>query len=449
MKSKINRISFENKIFILTLITGLLPSSFLFVSLSSSNLAVYAQILSVSISLVVVVYLAFLLKKIVVYKVRTLTNILEALTCEDYSMRAREPAGNGVFREFSQLLNTLAETLAQQSLITKEKHILLHKVMTQIDVAIIAADNRNNITLMNPAAEKLFSCRFDKMKGWPLKELGLPTTPSGQYRQVVEFDLKEHKKKVYLHRDEYFDNGIKQQLIFITDIQHLLREEERIAWQKLLRVLSHEINNSLAPIASISGTLSRLIATDSGYQASELNSDLKEGLGVIKERADSLNNFIQSYQQLTKLPTPDKTLFDLALLISSVTSLFEEVNILVMTKPIEIYADEIQLKQVLVNLIKNAHESMRDKPSGKVIIRWQQQDNLVEIQVVDEGCGISNMDNVFIPFYTTKEHGTGIGLVLSRQLIMNNGGDLDIRNNANGTGVQASIFLPAVNIDPL
>lgn len=446
MKLITNRISFENKLFILTLITGLLPVSFLFGSLYSSNLAIYVKIPLIFFSLAVVLYLAFLVRKIVVYQLRTLTNILEALTCEDYSMRAREPVCNGVLNEFSHLLNTLAETLAQQSLITKEKHILLHKVITQIDVAIIATDNRNNITLMNPAAEKLFSCNFNKMQGWPLKSLGLPTTPPGQYRQVVEFVLREHKKKVYLHSDEYFENGIKQQLIFITDIQNLLREEERQAWQKLLRVLSHEINNSLAPIASISDTLSRLISTGRHDLGSELNSDLTEGLAVIKERADSLNNFIQSYQQLTKLPPPDKTLFKLLPLIVAITCLFEGVDIRVMTQELEIYADEIQLKQVLVNLVKNAHESMKDNLGGSITICWQQQDNLVEIQVIDEGCGISNMDNVFIPFYTTKEKGTGIGLVLSRQLIMNNGGDLDISNNANGIGVQASISLPAMDV---
>ncbi|BAJ02250.1 sensor histidine kinase [Shewanella violacea] len=444
MKLITKRISFENKLFILTLLTGLLPCSILFGILYSSDLAIYAKISLVSFSLVLV-YLAFLVRKIVVYQLGTLTNVLEALTCEDYSMRARVPACNGVLSEFSHLLNNLAETLAQQSLITKEKHILLHKVITQIDVAIIATDNRNNITLMNPAAEKLFSCHFNKMQGWPLKALGLPLPPPGQYRQVVEFDLREHKKKVYLHCDEYFENGVKQQLLFITDIQNLLREEERQAWQKLLRVLSHEINNSLAPIASISDTLSRIMVNKHHAQWPELESDFKEGLAVIKDRADSLNNFIQSYQQLTKLPPPDKTLFDLVPLIASITSLFEGVDIRVKAQALEVYTDEIQLKQVLVNLIKNAHESMKDNPQGSIIICCQQQDNLVEIQVIDEGSGISNMDNVFVPFYTTKEKGTGIGLVLSRQLIMNNGGDLDIRNNANGIGVQASIFLPAMD----
>ncbi|QLE85802.1 PAS domain-containing protein [Shewanella sp. Scap07] len=442
MKSMRELGSFENRLLLITLAAGLVPILLITSSVQLVHLDDNSVLYAASISFIWLFYFAFYLKKIVVNKVRTLTSVVEALTCEDYSMRAKESSSCGVINELSQLINTLANTFAQQSLITKEKHILLNKVINQIDVAIIATDSRDNVTLMNPAAEKLFNRRVERMKGWPIRELGIPATTPEHNKQVLEFDLKEHKKKIYLHRDEYFENGIKQQLIFITDIQNLLREEERLAWQRLLRVLSHEINNSLAPIASISATLTRFTEANCANLPSELNSDLQNGLGVIQERANSLNEFIQSYQQLAKVPPPEKTLFNLEKLVQSITPLFDNIQLRTANGPIDIYADEVQLKQVLVNLIKNARESMASLPDGKVIICLHRHSSAIEIQVIDSGCGISNMDNIFVPFYTTKEKGTGIGLVLSRQLVVNNGGDLDIRNNDNGIGAQANIYFP-------
>ncbi|WP_252733996.1 ATP-binding protein [Pseudoalteromonas sp. C2R02] len=357
-------------------------------------------------------------------------------------MRAHLTKSNGALDQFNHLLNTLTQTLAEQSLITKEKHILLHKVITQIDVAIIAVDNSYNIALMNPAAEKLFNCRFEAMHGWPVKQLGLEKVLSGEYRQVVEFEIKEYKKKVYIHTDEYFEKGVKKRLIFITDIQDILRDEERQAWQKLLRVLSHEINNSLAPISSISDTLSLLLSKNKS--SSEFDDDLKDGLSVITERSHSLNEFIQSYQQLTQLPPPTKCLLDIRQLMSSIILLFDDANISLVSNELTIYADKNQLQQVLVNLVKNAYESMQDNPNGEITIKWERQTNKILIHVLDQGCGIENTDNLFIPFYTTKQEGSGIGLVLSRQIIMNHGGDLTIKNRLDDIGAKATLYLPSI-----
>ncbi|MEZ9819452.1 PAS domain-containing sensor histidine kinase [Shewanella sp. 10N.286.45.A1] len=361
-------------------------------------------------------------------------------------MRVRDLTHSGRFSQFNRALNLLAEMMAQQNIVSREKHILLHKVISQIDVAIIAADEHHNITLVNPAAERLFGYPCFDMEGWPLKKLGIIPSVLPCSGKVLEFELKpfekeQSKKRVLLRKDEYFQNGLKQQLIFITDIQNLLREEERLAWQKLLRVLSHEINNSLAPITSISDTLLRQISrnTDNIH-----DSDLKGGLGIIKERADSLNAFINSYQQLSRIPAAEKQQIDLAILVPSIASLFKGVKIQLIGELLVVYADKIQVEQVLVNLIKNAQESMCNNELGIISISWRRVDDKAIIEVSDQGCGISNMDNLFVPFYTTKAKGSGIGLVLCRQLLMNNGGDLNIRNNLNGTGAQVSILLPVV-----
>ena len=442
--------SFENKLLKLALFTGLLPTAFLFYALYSHELSLYLKIMLMFFILASVFYCASIIRQKVVFQLRTSANLITAMQSGDHSLRAHQYGKAGVLTEFNQVFNELSSALAEQQLISKEKQVLLHKVIAQIDVAIIAVDEKCHITLMNPSAEKLFSCRFDEMQGWPIKSLGLQSVLEGEYRKVVEFEIKEYKKKVYIHTDEYFEKGIKQQLIFITDIQNLLREEERQAWQKILRVLSHEINNSLAPIASISETLTRLLSNnmaqyDEGTELikdTELVEDLQEGLSVITERANSLNTFLQRYQQLSQLPVPDKTVFDCQLLLKSAILLFDECNIQLIGLPLSIYADEAQLQQVLVNLVKNAQQAMIGVNGGKITISWQQKGDRVEIVIEDEGMGIDNTDNLFVPFYTTKEDGSGIGLVLSRQIIINHGGDLTIKNRVDKTGAKATIYLP-------
>ncbi len=443
MKPISSHISFENKLFYLALLAGFIPNISLCYFLIEHESQLYQKGLLLLLTTGLILYCAISIKKRFIYQINTSTNILEALGNEDYSMRIREKSG-GALGDFNHSLNSMADTFAAQNLMKKEKQILLHKVISQIDVAIIAVDNHKNINLMNPASEKLFQCRFSEIDGWPLKTLGLHTIPKECHRQVVEFTLKEQQRKVYLHVDEYFENGIKHQLIFITDIQSLLRNEERQAWQKLLRVLSHEINNSLTPISSISDTLLRILSKHPSDTESQLQSSLNEGLSVVKERAESLNGFLKGYQKLAKLPPPEKELIDLHELVSAIAPLFTAVEVTFTSIPLEVYVDKTQLKQALVNLIKNAEESTNNQFDNEIEISWECNNNNVVIKVKDKGCGINNIDNIFVPFYTTKENGCGIGLVLSRQIIMNHCGDLTLKNNSNGIGACASILLPVI-----
>jgi two-component system nitrogen regulation sensor histidine kinase NtrY len=438
--TKVTRITFEDRLVRLALFTGMLPTICCCVLLFFVDMSTYPKILLVSLLLVCILFCAFTIRQQVIFQLRTSTNLVEAMTSNDYSMRANNKDLNGALSDFNQLLNTLAQTLAEQSLITREKQILLTKVTDQIDVAIVAADNRQVISLMNPAAEKLFKCRFEEMQGWPIKELGLQNVLSKNSNKVAEFEIKQHKKKVLIRTDEYFEKGIKHTLIFITDIQNLLREEERQAWQKLLRVLSHEINNSIAPIASIGETLKTMV--DKQYSGSDLDNDLKEGLGVITERAQSLNIFIQRYQRLAKLPLPTKTLFNIRPLVQSLALLFNNVSIELDSEELMVFADQDQLQQVLVNLLKNSCEAIHYNSKEKINVSWRKDSQFVEIEIVDHGTGINNIDNLFVPFYTTKQQGTGIGLSLSRQILVNHGGDLVIKNCPEHIGVQATLFIP-------
>jgi nitrogen fixation/metabolism regulation signal transduction histidine kinase len=440
----IKAITFENKLLYLALLIGLVPTTCLLVALCFLTFSLAAKVLLLFLIVVGVFYGAFSIRHKVVFQLRTSTNLMESMSCRDHSVRARECTPDGALNEFNQMFNKLSLSLAQQRLVSKEHQILLNKVIAQIDVAIVAVDDKAGITLMNPNAEQLFRCRFEDVENYPISTLGLQSVISGEHRKVVEFEIEQYKKKVYIHTDEYFEQGVKHKLIFITDIQHILRDEEYLVWQKLLRVLSHEINNSLAPIASISETLSRLInqPIDSVYFEQEMKVDVQEGLAVITERSNSLNSFIKRYQELTRLPLPDKKLFDLARLISSTALLFRDNDITTDGQKLIVYGDEPQIQQVLVNLIKNAIQATKNDNKAVLTLTWGSDGNLIKIKLIDQGAGISNLDNIFVPFYTTKEEGSGIGLVLSRQIINNHGGDLTIANRTDAQGAEAIIYLP-------
>ena len=442
--------SFENQLLRIALLIGLLPTTLLFYTLYSHELSIYLKIMLMFLLLVSVIYGAFLIRQKVVSQFRTSANLITAMQAGDHAIRANHLEGEGALSEFNQVFNGLSAALAEQQLISRERQILLDKITQQIDVAIIAVNKNSNIILMNPAAEKLFACRFEEVAGWPISTIGLQDVLTNEHRKVTEFEIKAHKKKVFIHTDEYLEQGDRQKLIFITDIQKLLHEEERQAWQKLLRVLSHEINNSLTPIASLSDTLIRLIMKqkqvtteqDSSDSNTELFDDLEEGLAVIAERAESLNAFLLRYQEFSRLPKPEKNLFDLANLFKSLLLLFDNANISLLGQPLVIYGDEKQLQQVFVNLIKNAQQAMLSNSSGVITIEWLQKEDIVEIKLCDQGTGINKSDNIFVPFYTTKVDGCGIGLVFSRQIIVNHGGNLTLSNRGDGQGAVASITLP-------
>lgn len=446
-----SRLAFEDKLVRLALFTGLLPCVLLGYFMLASDLSIYLKILLSFLLLSTVVYCAFSLRQQVVNQLHASTNLVEAMTNQDYSLRAKNHGLSGALNDFNLLLNTLANTLAEQSLLSKERQILLSKISAQIDVAIIAVDARQNIRLMNPAAERLFKRRFGELEGWPLRELGIQQVL--QQPDKTPTGLTVAQRKLVVRTDTYFEHNQRHRLIFVTDIQNLLREEERQAWQKLLRVLSHEINNSLAPIASISETLSQLVATppqaEHDQQSHQKPADhsieqhrptLQQGLAVITERAQSLNQFIQRYQQLARLPEPNKQCFAIANLLEQLGQLFPQLAYT--NNDLQLYADQNQIQQVLVNLIKNACEAVTDNQEPQIALSVSQHARQIRIQITDNGSGIDNPDNLFVPFYTTKPQGSGIGLALSRQIISNHNGELTLENRHDNQGVIARIDLP-------
>ncbi len=230
-------------------------------------------------------------------------------------------------------------------------------------------------------------------------------------------------------------------------------EKERKAWQSLLRVLSHEMNNSLTPVIAISQSMQKKLQAPDGNID---NVSLLNGVNIISDRADSLSQFIASYSQLSHLPNPNKSTFSLTSLIESISTLYPMCTIDCMVdNNLLVQADKNQFEQVLINLIKNAIEAMSQSKEKQIEISAEQTGNSLDISIRDHGVGITNFDNIFVPFYTTKTQGSGIGLALCRQIMFNHNGTIKIDNYRadnqklrpdlpdNNTGVEVILSLPS------
>jgi signal transduction histidine kinase len=226
----------------------------------------------------------------------------------------------------------------------------------------------------------------------------------------------------------------------IADLTEALREQELQAWQRLVRVLGHELNNSLTPVKSIAGSLETILARDP--LPSDWLEDVTRGLRVIHSRSDSLTRFISAYARLAKLPRPQLQPLDAGDCVRRAVSLETRVAVDVTGGPaVSVQGDPDQLEQVLINLLRNAADAALSTGGG-VRAGWKKEAGMVEIWVEDDGPGLSGTANLFVPFFTTKPGGSGIGLVLSRQIAEAHGGELALENRDGATGCVARLRLP-------
>lgn len=405
-----------------------------------ADVSIWLVLLTALLGSMLVGFTAYRIHQRTVYQLRRLSNLLEAMVEGDYSLRARSDDGRGALDELVTSINALAGRLSQQRSQSVESQLLVQTVIEHIDVAIVALDGDNNITLLNPAAERLLFIHQTESRKALREQLGfVQSLPTGR-QQVVELSLGDRQDRFNVHVEEFRESGRQHKLLFITDVGTLLRGEERKAWQSLVRVISHEINNSLSPIASISQTLHRTVDRRG---AAGNDADLIDGLSIITERANGLKRFVDSYKQLAKLPEPQKETVSVAELVERSRLLFDSDAIVVDAgEDATLLADPVQFEQVLINLFKNAVEAMeKNNPRGKVSVNWSAAASRFKLTICDQGGGISNPHNIFVPFYSTKKHGTGIGLVLCRQIVEAHGGRLSIANRPDGSGCCAAIEL--------
>ncbi len=382
----------------------------------------------------------FGLRSMVVRPLQTLSNMHAALREGDYSMRARATNREDALGELMFEINALTETLREQKLGAMEASALLGKVMQEIDVAIFSFDGEQRLRLLNRAGERLLAARAERLLGRTAEELGLGEALEGGSAQTLDLRFAGGSGRWGVRRTTFRQGGVPHQLLVLADLSRALREEERQAWQRLVRVLGHELNNSLAPVRSIAESLEMLVRREP--RPEDWEDDLRRGLRVINERAEALSRFMRDYARLARLPQPNLLPVSLGPLLRRVAGLETRLNIEVTPGPdVTILADADQLEQLLINLIRNAVDAALETRGG-VQLAWARNGAHVNVRVLDEGPGISNPTNLFVPFFTTKPGGSGIGLALSRQIAEAHGGSLTVLNRREGHGVEARVELP-------
>ena len=366
------------------------------------------------------------------------SNMLEALREGDYSLRTRAPAKDDALGLILHEVNQLAGSFHNQRLDALEASNLLTRVMTVIDVALFSFDDHDRLRLINRAGEDLLGRTEEGVLGHTAEELGLSKCLGGETPRVMDVAVAEGLGRWELRRRSFRWDGRPQRLVVLADLSQVLREEERVAWQRLIRVLSHEINNSLTPIKSIATSLSALLDREGAAS----DEDLKEGLQVIAGRSEALGRFMSSYARLAKLPYPQKRELSVREWVRRVASLESRLEVEVLDSPdVRIEADGDQLDQLLINLLDNAVDASLET-SGAVRISWADVEGHVEVRIEDEGPGLAQTANLFVPFFTTKPKGSGIGLALSRQIVEAHGGRVKLRNRVDGPGCVAEVWLP-------
>ncbi len=382
----------------------------------------------------------YALRERVVRPLQTLSNMLAALREGDFSIRVRGAGTSGPLAITYLEANALEEVLREQRLGAVEATALLRKVLEEVDLAVFAFDEEETLRLMNRAGEKLLGHPAERVIGMSATELRLRETLHGVAPRTLELNHPGGMGRWELRRTVVRQEGHPLRLIVLSDLRRALREEERQAWKRIIRVLSHEINNSLAPIKSIAGSLQSL--TSRGSLEADLDEDLERGLKVISSRAESLGRFMASYARLARLPEPELGPVEVGSLVRRIVAIETRLAVDVGAGPdVTVQADADQLEQLLINVVRNAVDAALET-GGAVDLSWSLVGNQLQMLVADQGPGLpENTGNLFVPFYTTKPGGSGIGLALSRQIAESHGGTLTLENSPSG-GATARLLIP-------
>ena len=378
---------------------------------------------------------------------QTLANVVASLREDDYSFRARGGQRNDALGDLALEINALASMLQGQRAGSLEAMALVERVMSSMQSPVLAFDREGTLKLLNQAGERAFGLRGQTSLGRTAKKLSLEYLLDASDDDLISIGGTQQASRWVIKRASFRLRGVPHTLLVLSDVSAALREEERVAWERLIRVLGHEINNSLTPIKSIAGSLRARLASLQGRGKDD--SDFETGLEVIENRAESLNRFLQAYRQLMGLPAPKLEAVSLAALIERVARIETRIRVSIPnTVDITLMVDADHIQQALINLVRNAAEAAlspdaSDEDAPQVQIAWESMGNEVVIAILDNGPGLTNAGNLFVPFYTTKPSGTGIGLVLAQQIAQAHRGSVQLANRTDGRmGCRAELRLP-------
>ncbi|HVT57602.1 MAG TPA: ATP-binding protein [Thermoanaerobaculia bacterium] len=441
--------SFETRILLLALAVGLPGSSLALLLLWTGPFTSGTRWAATVFLLLFWWGLASSLHTRVIRPLQTLANLLSALSEGDFSLRARRLGKRDALGQVLEEVNAIGATLREQRLGAVEATALLHRVMEEVGVAIFAFDDRGLLRLVNRAGERLLAEPAERLLGRPAAALALADCLEGKAARTLTRTFPGGPGRWDLRRSQFREGGLPHRLLVIADLSRTLREEERQAWKRLIRVLGHELNNSLAPIRSMAGTLLTLL--DREPQEGDWREDMQRGLGIIGDRSESLIRFMAAYSRLARLPPPHLAALEISTLVRRVAALETRLPVYVERGgEVVLQGDADQLEQLLINLVCNAADAAlmhrgtggAGGAGGGVGVGWRRDGGFLELRVEDEGPGLASLENLFVPFYTTKPTGSGIGLVLSRQIAEAHGGTLTLENRTPGPGCQALLRLP-------
>ena len=433
-------ILYERRILLLALAAGLAGTFLALVLLWTGDFSANLRWTLTIVVTVAWLSFSFSAQSRVTFPLRTLSNLLAALREGDFSIRARGANREDALGEVLWEVNALSDTLRKQRLGAVEATALLRKVMEEIDVAVFAFDGAGCLRLVNRAGERILNSSQSLLLGRDATELGLSECLAGETPRIAQIDFPGKSGRWEIHRGSFREAGWPHQLLVISDLSRALRDEERQAWQRLIRVIGHELNNSLAPIKSVAENLESVIGREK--RAPDWEDDMRSGLSIIAARSDGLARFMNAYARLAKLPPPVFQPVNVGAWIRRVAALELRMQVTVENGPdLSIHADPDQLEQLLINLLHNAVDAALETGGG-VRMGWACEKGSLDVWVQDDGPGIPSPANLFVPFFTTKPGGSGIGLVLCRQIAEAHAGLLTLENREITRGSEARLRLP-------
>ncbi|MDE3187143.1 MAG: ATP-binding protein [Acidobacteriota bacterium] len=370
---------------------------------------------------------------------QTLSNVVSSLREGDYSFRARGAGIQDPLGELAAEINALADLLQKQRVRSLEATALLARILEVMHAPLFAFDRDNVLQLVNDAGVQLLGVPHARCFGRTARELGLEHLLDAPDQSIHSFGSRP--TRWLLRKAAFRQDGVPHTLLLLADVSQPLKEEEQAAWKRLIRVLGHELSNSLAPIKSIAGSLLARVDRMDGDES--MLRDFRRGLGVVESRADALHRFVQSYRLLAQLPPPQLKTVELEPLLERVALLEQRVPVMLDPGPAAtLHADPDQLEQMFINLLANAVDASLANGAQPVRIGWRQDESGIVVTIEDRGLGIANTENLFVPFYTTKPAGSGVGLALAQQIARAHGGEIRLLNREDGEGARATVRLP-------
>ncbi len=394
-----------------------------------SNMPLKLALTLYLVAMLVLLPYLFRVYKRIVHPMNNLANVIEAIRLEDYGLSPKVTFKEGVMAQLLGETSALVDVLQKRKERYNQQVYLIYRLIEQLELPVLVFDEDLRLVHGNAAFDKWYGQPWKTVRGLSSKRIGLVASGKNSW----QFVNPDAHKGWQIKSSRFENEKDSHQLLILNNINSEVRQVQQDAWMQIIRVLTHEIRNSLTPICSM---------TDLMLDMPTLSEDLKTPLQVIESRSNNLLQFVERYADTARPVQVNKKQLDMDVVLSKIRPLFPENSIKVVGKALQVLADPVLLEQVLINLIRNALEAQASNGNEQPIqVQWQDTNGDTTLYIKDRGRGIANPDNLFVPFYTTKEGGQGIGLALCRKIIEQHNGNLHLSNRNKG-GAVAKIVLP-------